>query len=85
MPGDITTLTSDTKTYGIPTQAGIEAMHLVAATESIILDPTYTAKPMSALIAEIRQENLDPQTPAIFIHSGGQPQTFAFSNEISTF
>ena len=81
-PNDITTLTGYTKTYGIPTQAGIEAMHLVAATESIILDPTYTAKSMSALIAEIRQGNLNPSIPVTFIHSGGQPQTFAFPNQI---
>ena len=39
---------------------------------------------MSALIAEIRQGNLDPQTPAIFIHSGGQPQTLAFSSDFGT-
>ena len=57
-------------------------MHLVAQTESIILDPTYTAKSMSALIAEIQKGNLDTQTPTIFIHSGGLPQTFAFPNHI---
>ena len=57
-------------------------MHLVAATESIILDPTYTAKSMSVLIAEIRAGNLDPNVPVVFIHSGGQPQTFAFPNKI---
>ena len=81
-PNDITTLTGYTITYGIPTQAGIEAMHLVAATEAIILDPTYTAKSMSALIAEIRADNLNPAVPVVFIHSGGQPQTFAFPNQI---
>ena len=57
-------------------------MHLLAQTESIILDPTYTAKSMSALIAEIQKGNLDPKTPTIFIHSGGTPQTFAFANQI---
>ena len=77
-PNDITTLTGYTKTYGIPTDLGIQAMHLVAKTESIILDPTYTAKSMSALIAEIQKGNLDPKTPTVFIHSGGLPQTFAF-------
>ena len=81
-PDDITTLTGYTKTYGVPTDLGIQAMHLVAQTESIILDPTYTAKSMSALIAEIQKGNLDPQTPTIFIHSGGLPQTFAFPNQI---
>ena len=81
-PGDIDTLTGYTINYGVPTQAGIEAMHLVAKTEGIILDPTYTAKSMSALLAEIRKGNINPQTPIIFIHSGGQPQTFAFPNEL---
>lgn len=81
-PGDITTLTGYTITYGVPTQAGIEAMHLVAKTEGIILDPTYTAKSMSALLAEIHKGNVDPETPIVFIHSGGQPQTFAFPEQL---
>ena len=81
-PGDITTITGYTITYGIPTEIGIEAMHLVAKTEGIILDPTYTGKSMSALIAEIKKGNVDPKTPIIFIHTGGLPQTFAFPQEI---
>ncbi|MCY4475637.1 MAG: pyridoxal-phosphate dependent enzyme [Chloroflexi bacterium] len=81
-PGDISTLTGYTKIYGIPTDLGIEAMHLVAQTEAIILDPTYTAKSMSALIAEIRLGKVDPDIPVVFIHSGGQPQTFAFADQI---
>ena len=81
-PGDIDTLTGYTITYGVPTELGIEAMHLVAKTEGIILDPTYTGKSMSALTAEIRKSNLDPDIPITFIHSGGLPQTFAFPNQI---
>ena len=59
-------------------------MHLVAATEPIILDPTYTAKSMSALIAEIQLGNIDPDTPVVFIHSGGQPQNFTFPRRFWT-
>ena len=81
-PGDIDTLTGYTITYGVPTEAGIAAMHLVAQTEGIILDPNYTGKSMSALIAEIRAGNVDPDTPVVFIHSGGLPQTFAAADEI---
>ena len=42
-PGDIDTLTgyADTK-YGVPTEAAYAAIHLVARTEAIILDPNYT-------------------------------------------
>ena len=83
-PGDIDTLTGYAGTkYGVPTEAAIEAIHLVAKTEAIILDPNYTGKSMSALIAQIRTRNLDPKTPIIFIHTGGQPQTFAFPNQLS--
>ena len=81
-PGDIDTLTGYTIKYGVPIEAGIAAMHLVAQTEGIILDPNYTGKSMSALIAEIRAGNVDPDTPVVFIHSGGLPQTFAAADDI---
>ena len=80
--GDISTLTGYTVKYGVPTETGIEAMHLVAKTEGVILDPTYTSKSMSALIAEIRAGRVDPNTPVVFLHSGGLPQTFAFADQI---
>ncbi len=82
-PGDIATVTGYSGRYGHPTEAAIEAIHLVAKTESIILDPNYTGKSMSALIDQIRNRNLDPNVPIIFIHSGGQPQTFAFPNQLT--
>ena len=82
-PGDIDTITGYSgSTYGVPTETAFEAIHLVAKTEGIILDPNYTGKSMSALIAQIRTRNLDPEVPVVFIHSGGQPQTFAFPDEL---
>ena len=82
VPGDIDTITGYAGRYGVPTEAALEAIHLLAKTEAIILDPNYTGKSMSALIGEIRAGNLDPEIPIIFIHSGGQPQTFAFAQEL---
>ena len=82
VPGDIDTITGYAGRYGVPTEAALEAIHLVAKTEGIILDPNYTGKSMSALIGEIRAGRLDPEIPIIFIHSGGQPQTFAFAQEL---
>ncbi len=82
-PGDLDTITGYTgDDYGIPTEGVFEAIHLVAKTEGIILDPNYTGKSMSALIGEIRAGNLDPQVPVVFIHSGGLPQTFAFADQL---
>ena len=68
--------------YGIPHDGVFEAIHLVAKSEGIILDPNYTGKSMSALIGEIRAGHLDPEIPVVFIHSGGLPQTFAFADQL---
>ena len=68
-PGDIDTLTGFAGTkYGVPTEAAIEAIHLVAKTEAIILDPNYTGKSMSAIIAQIRTRNLDQKTHNLHPH-----------------
>ena len=82
-PEDLDTITGYTgDDYGIPTDGVFEAIHLVAKTEGIILDPNYTGKSMSALIGEFRAGNLDPDIPVVFVHSGGLPQTFAFADQL---
>ena len=82
-PDDLDTITGyQGSDYGIPHDGVFEAIHMVAKSEGIILDPNYTGKSMSALIGEIRAGNLDPETPVIFIHSGGLPQTFAFAEQL---
>ncbi len=82
-PGDLTVLTGYAgPEYGVPHDGVIEAMHLVARTEGIMLDPNYTGKSMSSLIGEIRAQSLDPEVPVVFIHSGGLPQTFAFADKL---
>ena len=82
-PDDLDTIIGYTgDDYGIPTEGVFEAIHLVAKTEGILLDPNYTGKSMSALIGEIRAGNLDPDVPVVFIHSGGLPQTFAFADQL---
>ena len=82
-PGDLDTITGYSGSdYGVPHDGVFEAIHLVAKSEGIILDPNYTGKSMSALIGEIRAGRLDPEVPVVFIHSGGLPQTFAFAEEL---
>lgn len=69
--------------YGIPTEAGLEAIGLVAQTEGILLDPVYTAKAMSALITHIRSGGLGVETPVIFLHTGGAPALFGYAQSLS--
>ena len=68
--------------YGLPDDGVLEAMHLLAKTEGIVLDPNYTGKSMSGLIGEVRRGALDPAVPVVFLHSGGLPQVFAHQDKI---
>ncbi len=63
--------------YGIATPSSGEAAHLAAATESLVLDPVYTAKAMAALIAYVRRGRYSPEQTVLFWHTGGVPGFFA--------
>lgn len=63
--------------YGIPSDESDEALRLVARTEGIVLDPTYTAKAMASLLARIRAREFAPEQTVLFLHTGGQLGLFA--------
>lgn len=68
--------------YGIPSAAGLEAVHLVARTEGILLDPVYTGKAMAGLIGHIRAGRFQQTDRVVFIHTGGQPALFAHAEAL---
>ena len=68
--------------YGSLTPGGREAMDLLARTEGILLDPSYTAKAMAGLIDDIRTGRLKSDQPVVFIHTGGTPAVFAYRDEL---
>jgi len=63
--------------YGIPTTASREATELLARTEGIFLDPTYTAKAMAGLLAARRAGDFGSNDTVLFWHTGGTPSLFA--------
>src|SRR5258707_14053909 len=63
--------------YGIPSPEGTEAMRLLARTEGVVLDPTYTAKAMASLLAHIRAGEFSEKQSVLFIHTGGQLALFS--------
>lgn len=63
--------------YGIPTDASREAIELVARTEAIFLDPTYTAKAVAGLIGAVRRGDFRTEDTVLFWHTGGQVALFA--------
>ena len=62
--------------YGIPTEAALEAITVLARTEAILLDPCYTSKAMAGLIDDIRAGEIAPTETVIFLHTGGMPALF---------
>ena len=64
------------------TAAGTEAIRVVARTEGLILDPVYTCKAMSCLIAHIRQGMYRRDQTVVFLHTGGTPGVFAYNQEL---
>jgi L-cysteate sulfo-lyase len=63
--------------YGLPTERSREAQALLAATEALVVDHTYTAKALAGMIGWIREGRVPPDATALFWHTGGQVGVFA--------
>jgi len=50
-----------------------EAMLTAARTEGIVLDPVYTGRAMTGLIAAVREGDIRPGEQTVFLHTGGLP------------
>jgi L-cysteate sulfo-lyase len=68
--------------YGHPTAAMWEALKTVARTEGILLDPVYTGKAMAGLLDHARRGIIPRDATVIFLHTGGLPALFAYSDEV---
>lgn len=69
--------------YGIPSEAGTEAVVLAARTDGLILDPVYTGKAFAAIIDDVRRGKLGAEDTAVYIHTGGLPLLFNVAEQIS--
>ncbi len=65
--------------YSLPTPEMVEAVELVARTESILLDPVYTGKAMAGLIGLVRSGHFDRDAKVLFLHTGGSPALYAYT------
>ena len=69
--------------YGILTSECVDALKLMARTEGIFLDPSYTSKAFSGLIDHIRKGQISSDETVIFLHTGGTPALFAYNEELT--
>lgn len=68
--------------YGIPAESTLEAIHLTARQEGILLDPVYSAKGMAGLIGMIRAGFFEPSDNILFLHTGGSAALFAYEDQL---
>jgi len=63
--------------YTLPTPGMLEAVQLLARSEGILLDPTYTGKAMAGLVDQVRQGRFRKEDNILFLHTGGAPGLYA--------
>jgi D-cysteine desulfhydrase len=64
--------------YSLPNPMMVEAVHMLARTEAILLDPVYTGKAMAGLIGLSRQGFFRREKHVLFLHTGGAPSLSAY-------
>lgn len=62
--------------YSMPTQESIDAIRLLAKTEGILTDPTYTGKTLAGIIGLIKKGYFKYDENILFLHTGGLPGVF---------
>ena len=62
--------------YGVPTPEAQAAIELLARTEGVFADPTYTGKGLAGMLALIRSGAFANDQAVVFIHTGGTPALF---------
>jgi L-cysteate sulfo-lyase len=70
--------------YGVPSEAGLEAIRLLARHESVLLDPVYSGKAMSGLIDLVRRGAFAGDENIVFLHTGGSQALFAYRAAFGT-
>ena len=66
--------------YSRPTEGMVEAVKLLARTEGILLDPVYTGKAMHGMIDLLQKGYLGNNKNILFVHTGGSPALYAYSD-----
>lgn len=63
--------------YAIPTPAALETTRLLARSEGILVDPTYTSKALTGMLDCVRDSRTRDGATPVFLHTGGVFGLFA--------
>ena len=70
--------------YGQLNEQLLEAMQMMAESEGILLDPTYTGKSMAGLIHLVNSGQFKAGQNIVFLHTGGTPALFGYPEILET-
>lgn len=62
--------------YGVPTDAMLAAVRLMARAEGLLIDPVYSGKAFAGVLARLREGSL--QGDVLFVMTGGTPGLYAY-------
>lgn len=62
--------------YGIPTEAMLAAVRLMARSEGLLIDPVYSGKAFAGVLAGLRDGSLSGDV--LFVMTGGTPGLYAY-------
>lgn len=71
--------------YGAPTDEGLDAIHLMAHNEALLLNPVYTGKAFAAVVADIKNGNIRSGETVVFLNTGGDPLLFSNADVLTHF
>lgn len=64
--------------YGVPTQGMFDALHRLARSEGLLVDPVYGGKALAGVLHDIEQGRYRPGDNVLFLMTGGIPGLFAY-------
>jgi L-cysteate sulfo-lyase len=68
--------------YGIPTDAMLDAIRIMARSEGLLLDPVYSGKAFAGFLDCVRSAVWNDRN-ALFVMTGGTPGLFAYRNALA--
>ena len=69
--------------YGVFNEDVGNALHMVAETEGVLLDPVYTGKAMVGMLDLMDKDYFGDGEHIVFLHSGGTPALFPYRDHIA--
>jgi L-cysteate sulfo-lyase len=64
--------------YGVPTEAMVDAVRIMAGRQGLLIDPVYGGKAFAGLLAAVREGRYREGDAVLFMMTGGVPGLFAY-------